>query len=59
MRSRIVTVNDKMQQGYRYVVVAPVGRAFDPQFQPDLTPSRCSLLRDKRFTALFYAVFRS
>ena len=24
MRSRIVTVNDKMQQGYRYVVVAPL-----------------------------------
>jgi len=40
MRSRIVTVNDKMQQGYCYEVSAPVGRAFDPQFRPDLTPKK-------------------
>jgi hypothetical protein len=40
MRSRIVTVNDKMQQGYRYEVSAPAGRAFDPQFRPDLTPKQ-------------------
>jgi len=38
MRKRIVTVNDKMQQGYRYARVAAVGRGFDPQFKPELTP---------------------
>jgi len=36
---RTVTVNDRMQQGYRYELVAPVGRSFDPQFRPDLTPA--------------------
>jgi hypothetical protein len=38
MPRRIVVVNDTMQQGYRYECVAPVGRAFDPEFQPELTP---------------------
>jgi hypothetical protein len=38
MRKRIVTVNDKMQKGYRYARVAAVGRGFDPQFKPELTP---------------------
>ena len=35
---RLVTVNDKMQRGYSYTLTAPVGRNFDPQFRPDLTP---------------------
>jgi hypothetical protein len=35
---RIVVVNDKMQQNYRYECVAPVGRDFDPAFKPQLTP---------------------
>ena len=38
MRRRTVTVNDTMQRGYRYVLTAPVGRSFDPEFKPDLTP---------------------
>ena len=38
MRRRIVIVNDKMQQGYRYELVAPSGRDFSPEFRPDLTP---------------------
>ena len=38
MRRRIVTVNDKMQHGYSYVLSEPAGRNFDPEFQPDLTP---------------------
>ena len=38
MRRRIVTVNDRMQRGYRYELVAPIGRGFDPEFQPELTP---------------------
>jgi hypothetical protein len=33
-----VVVNDKMQTGYRYVLVAPVGRDFDEEFRPELTP---------------------
>jgi hypothetical protein len=27
-----------MQQGYHYECVAPIGRNFDPEFKPDLTP---------------------
>jgi hypothetical protein len=38
MRKRIVVVNDKMQKGYRYELVAPPGRGFDPKFRPELTP---------------------
>ena len=34
-----VTVNDRMQQGYRYTRVAPMGRDFDPGFAPELTPA--------------------
>jgi hypothetical protein len=37
-RSKIVTVNDKMQCGYRYFLAAPMGRKFDPEFRPELTP---------------------
>jgi hypothetical protein len=37
-KNRIVTVNDTMQRGYRYELVAPMGRGFDPEFTPDLTP---------------------
>ena len=38
MSRRIVTVNDRMQRGYRYALTAPAGRGFDPEFRPDLTP---------------------
>ena len=27
-----------MQRGYQYVLVAPTGRDFDPEFRPELTP---------------------
>ncbi len=37
-RKKTVIVNDKMQRGYRYVRSAPIGRNFDPQFKPQLTP---------------------
>ena len=40
MRRRVVIVSDKMQRGYRYVLSAPAGRDFDPQFRPDLTPKQ-------------------
>lgn len=36
---REVTVNDKMQKGYRYKLVAPAGRDFAPDFKPDLSPA--------------------
>lgn len=39
MKKRFVTVNDKMQKGYRYELTAPVGRSFDPEFKPQLTPA--------------------
>ena len=38
MTPRWIEVNDRMQQGYRYALVAPPGRAFHPEFRPDLTP---------------------
>src|ERR1700688_2260561 len=37
---RVVIVNDKMQQGYRYELSASVGRDFDPKVRPDLTPQQ-------------------
>ncbi len=39
MRKRTVTVNDKMQKAYRYMRTAGVGRGFDPEFKPQLTPA--------------------
>jgi hypothetical protein len=38
VKQRTVLVNDRMQRGYRYVLVAAAGRNFDPDFRPDLTP---------------------
>ena len=37
-RNKIVVINDCMQKGYRYELVAPVGRDFRSDFQPELTP---------------------
>ena len=34
-----VKVNDKMQKGYVYELTEPVGKNFDAEFKPDLTPS--------------------
>lgn len=33
-----IVVNDKMQKGYAYTLVAPEGKDFDPDFKPELTP---------------------
>jgi hypothetical protein len=33
-----VTVNDKMQEGYKYVRSEPAGRNFHAEFNPQLTP---------------------
>ena len=38
-RPRWVTVNDRMQQGYRYRLTEPEGAHFDPEFKPELTPA--------------------
>jgi hypothetical protein len=37
-KPKIVVVNDTMQKGYRYELVAPAGKQFDPAFRPELTP---------------------
>jgi hypothetical protein len=37
-QTRIVIVNDKMQRGYRYERVAPIGRHFASEFCPELSP---------------------
>jgi hypothetical protein len=37
-RAKIVTVHDKVQRGYTYILTAPAGRNFDPEFRPELTP---------------------
>ena len=39
MVNRNVRVDDGMQQGYVYECTEPVGRNFDPDFNPMLTPS--------------------
>jgi hypothetical protein len=39
-RHKVVTVNDAMQRGYRYIVSAPAGRRFHPDFRPELTPAQ-------------------
>jgi len=37
---KTVIVHDQMQSGYRYALAAPVGKKFDPAFQPELTPAQ-------------------
>ena len=37
-RPKMVVVDDRMQQGYVYLLTKPEGREFDPAFRPDLTP---------------------
>lgn len=38
MDHKSVIVNNSMQKGYKYVLTEPVGKNFDPDFTPDLTP---------------------
>lgn len=38
MNPKTVVVNDRIQRNYRYVLSAPIGRNFDKDFRPDLTP---------------------
>ena len=36
----VVTVSDRMQSHYQYVLVEPEGENFDPEFRPELTPKQ-------------------
>ena len=38
MTSRLITVNDRMQRGYTYRRIEPVGRNFDNRFVPQPCP---------------------
>jgi hypothetical protein len=40
VRRRIVRVNDRMQENYRYELIEPRGRNFHPDFHPELTPQQ-------------------
>ncbi len=40
MKKRVITVNDKMQRGYRYALTEPAGRNFESDFEPELTPQQ-------------------
>ncbi|MDO9231151.1 MAG: hypothetical protein Q7U36_01570 [bacterium] len=40
MRIKKVKVRDKMQFGYSYELSEPVGKNFDPDFKPELTPKK-------------------
>jgi hypothetical protein len=37
-KSLTIIVNDKMQTNYRYELTEPVGKNFDVEFKPELTP---------------------
>ena len=39
MPERWIEVNDRMQQGYRYLLTAPTGRDFHEGFRPAFTPA--------------------
>lgn len=39
MKKRVI-VNDKMQQGHIYYLSEPIGKNFDPEFKPELTPKQ-------------------
>ncbi len=39
MKKKVV-VNDRMQRDYVYCRTEPVGRNFDPDFKPELTPKQ-------------------
>ncbi|GEM_PF-57781 len=39
-KGKPVTVNDKMQRRYRYLLTEPTGKNFDPEFKPQLTPKQ-------------------
>lgn len=38
MQKKLVVVNDSMQKNYKYYLTEPMGKNFDPEFKPELTP---------------------
>lgn len=36
--SKLIVVNDRMQQDYSYTLTEPMGENFHPEFQPELSP---------------------
>src|SRR6056297_1569109 len=38
MKTKKIFVNDKMQKGYEYELVEPIGENFDEGFNPEITP---------------------
>ncbi|MBN3039938.1 MAG: hypothetical protein JW867_02300 [Candidatus Omnitrophica bacterium] len=40
MKNRRIIVKDKMQKNYRYVCTEPIGKNFDPEFKPELSPKQ-------------------
>jgi len=40
MKGEIIHVNDKMQKGYQYILTEEMGKNFDSQFKPELTPKQ-------------------
>ena len=41
---RKVIVNDKMQKGYYYYLTEPIGKQFNNDFKPQLTPKQMLML---------------
>ncbi len=38
--TKTITVHDVMQKNYTYTLVVPMGKKFDPEFRPQLTPKQ-------------------
>ncbi len=39
-KGKKITVNNAMQKKYHYILTEPMGKNFDPDFRPDLTPKQ-------------------
>lgn len=37
---RTIRINEAYQTGYEYILTEPVGKNFDPEFRPDLSPKQ-------------------
>lgn len=40
LKTKKITVRDKMQDGYVYYLTEPIGKNFNPEFKPELTPKQ-------------------
>lgn len=40
MKDMVITVHDKMQKNYSYIISESMGKNFDPNFKPELTPKQ-------------------